>query len=222
MFTPQNIGAAGSILSGVTDLANLGMSLNAYGYQKKLQKNIFQREDNAVQRRVNDLRQAGLSPVLAAGSAAGAGGIVSVNAPQLGDMTDKLSLAYDLATQKKNLDRTDADIERTKADTLKVMKELEVLDTTQKYIKTQTNGQFIKNQKDARDLKLMLLTGFGSNGGTWSNLIRDFSGAVYNAAGVLDDDKNVTPKKKSNGKIDKSGRKENENIRDYINRVGGK
>lgn len=40
MSAATGIGAAGSLLSGVTDLVNLGMSLDAYGYQKKLQKDI--------------------------------------------------------------------------------------------------------------------------------------------------------------------------------------
>ena len=153
MSAAAGIGAAGSLLSGVTDLANLGMSLNAYGYQKKLQKKIFQREDTAVQRRVNDLKQAGLSPVLAAGSAAGSGGTVAVNAPQLGDMSDKLSMAYDLATQEKNIERTDADIERTKVDILKQMEEIKMIGDQRNYIKSQTNGQYLRNQKDAHDLK---------------------------------------------------------------------
>ena len=41
--------------------------------QKETQNEIFRREDNAVQRRVADLEQAGLNKNLAAGSGAGAG-----------------------------------------------------------------------------------------------------------------------------------------------------
>ena len=41
--------------------------LNNFEYQKNLQNQIFNREDNAVQRRVHDLQAAGLSKTLAAG-----------------------------------------------------------------------------------------------------------------------------------------------------------
>lgn len=60
--------------------------LEAYEYQKGLQEKIFQREDNSIQRRVADLRAAGLSGVLAAGQGARAGAVSPIrpaqNAPQ--------------------------------------------------------------------------------------------------------------------------------------------
>lgn len=55
--------------------------LDQYQYQKALQQTMFQREDNAVQRRVADLKAAGMSPVLAAGQAAAAGQEVRTTAP---------------------------------------------------------------------------------------------------------------------------------------------
>lgn len=81
-------------------------------YQKDLQNIIFGREDNAVQRRVDDLRKAGLSPVLAAGSAAGVGQAISTNAPNkmsnLEAMVALSNIQTRLAEQQRS--QTEADI----------------------------------------------------------------------------------------------------------------
>ena len=107
----------------VNDL-NYQLQLNNLAYQKDLQKVMFAREDNAVQRRVSDLRKAGLSPTLAAGSSAGAGAVIGTTAPQkLSNLQGYLALAQVgtmIANQQKA--QTEADIARqqlkqTKLDT---------------------------------------------------------------------------------------------------------
>lgn len=94
-------------LGGVTEAGlNYKSQVDNLDYQKNLQKQIFQREDNAVSRRAADLKNAGLSKTLAAGDAAGAGTAVSTSAPQL-SMVDKVATGLNYAQQMANVRKTE-------------------------------------------------------------------------------------------------------------------
>nr|QJB19720.1 MAG: DNA pilot protein [Microvirus sp.] len=71
---------------------NIDMQKETNAKNEALMREQWGREDNAVQRRARDLAAAGMSPLLAAGSAASAGGIVSMTAPQSRQVVQKSSL----------------------------------------------------------------------------------------------------------------------------------
>lgn len=73
-----------------------------FDYQKSLQNEIFAREDNSVQRRVEDLKKAGLNVNLAAGSGAGAGSVVGRSSTS-GISGNPVGTALDMAQHVQQL-----------------------------------------------------------------------------------------------------------------------
>lgn len=117
--TLGDITSVGSTLAGTVDSIiankkNFDLQKENLAYQKDLQKEIFAREDSAVQRRVNDLVKAGLSPTLAAGSSAGAGSVVSTSAPQKRNNLEALTALASVKTliAQQQRAQTEADIAR--------------------------------------------------------------------------------------------------------------
>ena len=90
-------------------------------WHRDITERAMAREDTAVQRRVADLRAAGINPMLAAGSAAGAGSAssppINVTTPQrrtnpsLRQSIEQASMALNILQQRKEIARTDANTE---------------------------------------------------------------------------------------------------------------
>lgn len=96
------------LLSGLAGFGNTVYNLftnkRDFDYQKALQQQIFNREDTAVQRRMADLQAAGLNSNLAAGSAAGAGSVVSrsnTNDVNMGSALDMLQAVNNIRQQRQ-------------------------------------------------------------------------------------------------------------------------
>ena len=124
----SSLGVIGGLALGGLNYQNQKDILN---YQKQLQREIFQREDTAIQRRAADIAAAGGNPALAweNGTGASAGSAVGVSAPQfdgssLKGLENTSAGIYNLSKYFNELDLQDlakdaalADISKTKTET---------------------------------------------------------------------------------------------------------
>lgn len=143
---------AGAVLAGLGSVANFGLGLANYNYQKDLQRSIFDREDTSIIRRVNDLKASGLSPVLAAGQGAGTGGIVSTRLPDV-DTSSIINSYIALATMQKDFAVKDQQLKvlQSQKDLNNINTAIKSWDLTQ-YVKSGTASNASGLAKTIRDL----------------------------------------------------------------------
>lgn len=115
---------------------NFDLQSQNYDYMKDMQRETWRREDTAIQRRVRDLKRAGLSPVLAAGQGASTSAPIRTEAPQI-NKVENLNLT-NLAT---NLAQSRAQIAQTVAQTKL---------TEMQANKTALENQYLSNTLDTR------------------------------------------------------------------------
>lgn len=166
------IGTLGDIIIGGLNLEqqekNYEQQKKQFKYSKKLQREIFEREDNAVLRRTLDMKRAGLNPILAAGNAASSGPVVSTVAPQKEMMKgfdlSKAMLALAMMKQKQDISKTIAEEELIRLQHGKTMAEKKFTET--------------KNKQADFDYQASVRSGIPSNASTPGRMIKDARGYV--------------------------------------------
>lgn len=124
------------ILNPISAVADIGLGVGKMVYDAHQQKITREREDNAVQRRVADLKSAGLSPTLAAGSAAATS--APINVPIQQNLQAKLKAVQDITAQKQDISQSAAATLLAQANALKTQAETLSLNTAREQIPYRT------------------------------------------------------------------------------------
>lgn len=150
------------VLSVGAGLATLGYNIfsgeRSFREQNRYNDLMMGREDDAVQRRVEDLKKAGLSPVLAAGSPASASAVKVGSAPQVSNSFGDSLMDFARFEQDEKFRKIEADIalQSNQANLTKTQAEVELLDAERREVEARIplHGQNYRYNEEANAYKL--------------------------------------------------------------------
>lgn len=154
------------ILDALSGIVDFGMQMDTQRYNKMVQEKTWEREDNSVQRRVADLKAAGLSPVLAAGSGASSSAPIQVGTPQL-DMGESEQAAMALMRSKQDIATSAAQKELINQQRENANKDLSIKAQDERRLKAEADKAKTEADILKRELALREKVGgfyYGNNG----------------------------------------------------------
>lgn len=104
-------GPIGTAINTGLNIGNSILGFANYDYQRAMQSQAWNREDQSVQRKVADLREAGLSPTLAAGSSAQTMAPMRIEAPKVPDISQSMNQIVGFSKAMQDLKMTKSQME---------------------------------------------------------------------------------------------------------------
>jgi hypothetical protein len=186
----------GGLSGGISDIFNIGGSIYKTFRERELTEKTWQREDNAVQRRMADMKAAGINPVLAAGAPAQTMAPIAPSAPRMESTAiDKMAVGMSLMKQKAEIGRTFQEIENMKAQKEKTESEVHRLEYEKQLLayqaletKNRWEYEELNKQITARDWELAKSAGIRYD--IKGSLAQDIQQGIFALNHMLTDFKN--------------------------------
>lgn len=148
----NGLGIANAILGGITGVGNFISDIATRQQQERLQREAWSREDNAIQRRAADLKAAGLSQTLAAGSAASSQAPIRLDAPKLN--VDPIGGYLKAEAQQAQIKAAELGFAQQRADIARTEAQTDYIIQQKENLKQDYEFQFMDDPEKIRERQL--------------------------------------------------------------------